>query len=147
MKKYIFVLFILSFFSFSLIENCNAKPKLVFGTRSHPIGNGEGCEGDHGLCIIIHGRVVNDDFDVKDLGDDMGLVEAEIIDGELKLNILFDESKYCFEKDFTVIKNIVLDEEVSEKLGYQNVTIEAGVYRVDFSKFRYGSVVLPVQIR
>ena len=132
--------------SFVQINKSEAKPKLVFGTRSHP-GASDNCEGDRGICIIIHGRIVNDDFDIKDLGDDMGLAEIEIVDGELKMNILFDNSKNCFDRVFHVIKDVSLDEEVCEALGYRHVVIQSGKYGVDFSRFRYGAVEIPVEVR
>lgn len=129
------------------INTSMAKPKFVFGTYSRPDAEGEGCEGVRGLCIIIHGRIVNDDFDIKDLGDDMALAEIEIVEGELKMNILFDNSKNCFERSFRVIKNVTLDETVCEALGYRHVVIEPGEYVVDFSRYQFGAVVLPVTIR
>ena len=137
----------LSLFTLASVYDCEAKPKFVFGTYSRPDVTGEGCDGDRGTCIIIHGRMVDDDFNVKDLGDGMGLAEIEVVDGQLKFNILFDTSKDPFQRNFNVIKDIRLDKEVCEYLGYQTVIIEAGEYGVDFSRFEYGSVLLNVQLR
>ena len=147
MKNIKIIMLLICFFSIAGIYNCNAKPKFVFGSHSRPDATGEGCDGDHGICIIIHLRLVNDDFDIKDLGDDMALGEMEIVDGELKMNILFDNSKNCFDKTFSVIRKVTLDEDVAELLGYRHVEINAGEYGVDFSRFRFGSVVIPVEVR
>ena len=125
MKNIVKLLLMLFFVIFANVLNGEAKPKIIFGTHSRPSSNGDGCDGSRGICIIIHGRLVEDDFNVKDLGDDMGLAEIEIIEGQLKMNILYDTSKDPFQKDFNVIKDISMDKEVCEQLGATTITASA----------------------
>ena len=145
MKKTALVIMIFCCSYLAGMKNCDAKLRIIIGYGFSTVNNG--CEEGHGLCVIISWRIVDENFDVKDLADDMGLAEIEIVDNQLVMNLLYDRSKGSLDRNFDVVKNIMLDQNVCEQLGYRSILIEAGKYELDFKNFKYGSVMLPVQLR
>ena len=63
---------------------------------------------------------------------------------QARLDILIDNSTYNTDNRFIVEKDINLNTEIAKLLGVKSVTIRSGNYKVDFSKFALGSVILDV---
>jgi hypothetical protein len=143
-QKTIFTAGILLFMHGTLPAQSTAKIKIriIFGTRSHPAPEGNGCEGDKGICIIVRaGERINSQY----------TGEAEISmqsDGKLYFNILRDNGPAeAFEDVFYVHEDKPLPIDVAEELGYNAVTIRKGEYRLDTSRNPLGTVLLHVNTR
>ena len=139
--KLIIFMFVLNLFG--IYSDCSAKIRIIFLVGSH--SENEACVGDHGICVIIRWRIVDDQFDLKDLGDNMGIADIEMINGKMKMDIVYDNSKDRFDPEFEVSQNMTVSKEVCEALGYQSIVIQEGHYNLNFSKFQYGSVDLNVE--
>ena len=144
MKTYLIILFTISFLILGAQVNCVAKIKIKFAFGDKSAIND--CAG-RGICAYIIFKVVDDNFNEKDLPDNMGLAIIDIIDGKMKMDIIYDNSEDRFKSEFEVAHDISLSEEICEKLGYQSILIHTGQYNLDFSKFQYGSVKLNVETR
>lgn len=125
--------------------------KITFGTKCHPDGNGA-CVGDRGICLIIEIKKNNALARYADpsgfLGDDMAYGEMTMSGhGMIRLDILAHQSDVTVDEQFTVEEPITLNEEIARELGYKEVTIHPGIYRVDYGAYRLGSVEIPVSVQ
>lgn len=129
------LLFLTTIFTTVQAQNGN-RIRIIFGTRSHPNGSGDGCEGEKGICLIItRGGALS--------SERLGSGEISEENGRLFLNITEDPSPAMDdEKTFLVAEDKVLPEDVAQELGYNRVTIRKGTYRLDKSKNPLGSVYL-----
>lgn len=142
------LLFVKSLFILSVLVSfsCDSyaqlpKIKFIFGTRSHPNGTGDGCDGDKGICIII--RANQNRISISN----PGVAEASINQGKLEFKIIEDASPATADENyFYVYSEKVLDPESSRALGYEQVTILPGKYPLSKKTSRYGSAVLSVRL-
>ena len=124
--------------------DCDAKIKVKFAFGDRAAIND--CAG-RGICAYINFRVINENFNPKDLDDNMGIAEIEIIDDKMIFDITFDNSGGRNEPEFSVAQEIILDADICEKLGYQSIEIQPSEYLLDYSKSVYGTVKLSVVVR
>ena len=129
-------------------SNSSSAIKLTFGTKCHPSGDGA-CEGDRGICIII--EIKNAEWmtrylDVSALlGDDMAYADAALTgQNRLRLDVLGQHSDAKLDPSFKVEAPITLSSGLASDLGVKSVVILPGVYPVDYSLQRFGTVMLDV---
>jgi len=140
MKKRFYISIIALFFFNTLFITVQAQDgnriRIIFGTRSHPNGDGTGCEGEKGICVIItRGGALS--------GERLGSGEISEENGRLYLNITRDPSPATDDENtFLVAQDKMLPTEVAQELGYNRVTIRKGTYRLDKSKNPLGDVYL-----
>ena len=134
-KSIIAIFFFTTLFASAEAQNGN-RIRIIFGTRSHPNGDGNGCEGEKGICLIItRGEIIN--------SESLGTGEMSEEYGRLFLNITQDPSPAMdHENSFVVAEDKVLPKELAQALGYNKVTIRRGTYRLDKNKNPLGSVFL-----
>ena len=143
MKKFkIIILILLLTAGVSIDSSANLRIHFAFGDS--PAIND--CAG-RGICFYINFRTLADNFNVNDLGDNMGIAEIEIVNDELKMDIIYDNSEDRFNPEFNVAQSIELDAAICKLLGYNDVIILAGRYRLNYSRFQLGSVTIPVEVR
>lgn len=140
MKNHFYIGMIALFFFTTLFANVQAQNgnriRIIFGTRSHPNGSGDGCEGEKGICLIITRGGASG-------SDRLGTGEISEEYGRLFLNITEDPSPAMdHENSFLVAEDKELPKELVKELGYSRVTIRKGTYRLDKSKNPLGSVYL-----
>ncbi|MBK7966614.1 MAG: hypothetical protein IPK10_15970 [Bacteroidetes bacterium] len=135
-KKIIFILGIFAFLSLESYAQNAERIRFVFCTRSKPAANGDGCDGEKGLCIRFFSSS-------KTIGTGEGIAEVQTIRGQLQLNIITDNSPAEEnENTFYVYEDKILPQEIAEQLGFSRVTIRKGEYRLDKSRNRLGTVML-----
>jgi len=144
LQKTIFPAGILLFMHGTLPAQSHAKIKIriIFGTRSHPAPEGNGCEGDKGICIILRaGERISSQY----------TGEAEISMqsyGKLYFDFLRDSGHAeVFEDGFYVHEDKPLPSDLALELGYDALTIRKGEYRLDTSRNPLGTVLLNVNTR
>lgn len=119
---------------------------IVFGTRSHPCNDGEGCCGDKGVCLIIKTSVAGDD---PELEKGEGLADISMTeDGKILWAIKEDTYEDNKGDEFQVPQDRDLSREVTRALGYDRVTLQEGGYEVDYShrEYPYGVVELEADL-
>ncbi|MBL7922937.1 MAG: hypothetical protein JNL88_01930 [Bacteroidia bacterium] len=115
--------------------------RFIFGTRCHPVGDGKGCEGEKGICIILN-------FKDKIYFSNSGQGEMEVINGRIQFSILSDHSPAAAdENDFYVYEDKVVPVELAEELGYNSIVIKRGVYKLDKSRNPLGVAQLNAEFR
>lgn len=120
-----------------------ARIRIDFSTRTMPSG-GE-CNGNRGICLIIGIE--------KNVGDSPrgfnGTGEIYLnSENKLVLNIIRDDAPEANDQNtFNVYQDIILNDEIAEMLGASTCTIKKGTYKLSFSEFEYGSVVLNTTIK
>lgn len=135
-KKSLFILGIIAFMSLDASAQNAERIRFVFGTRSKPAAQGEGCDGEKGLCIRFFSSS-------KVIGTGEGQAEIQIVRGQILFNIIEDSSPAEeSENIFYVYEDKLLPGEISEQLGYSKIIIRKGEYRLDKSKNRLGTVML-----
>lgn len=135
-KKSIFILGIMAFISLEASAQNAERIRFVFGTRSKPAAQGEGCDGEKGLCIRFFSST-------KTIGTGEGISEIQIVGGQILFNIIEDSSPAEENENiFFVYEDKTLPAEISEQLGYSKIIIRKGQYRLDKSKNRLGTVML-----
>lgn len=135
-KKIIFILGIFAFISLESYAQNAERIRFVFGTRSKPAAQGDGCDGEKGICIRLLAKTTIID-------KDLGVGEIQIIKGQIQLNIISDPSPAeSDENTFYIYEDRVLPNETAEQLGYSKIIIRKGEYRLDKSKNRLGTVML-----
>lgn len=135
-KKSLFILGIIAFISLESSAQNAERIKFVFGTRSKPAAQGDGCDGLKGLCIRFTSNS-------KTISSGEGIGEVQILRSQLLLNIIEDSSPAEEDENtFYVYEDKTLPIEISEQLGYSKIIIRKGEYRLDKSKNRLGTVLL-----
>jgi len=140
MKNQFYISIIALFFFNNLFTTVQAQDgnriRIIFGTRSHPNGDGTGCEGEKGICVIItRGGGLS--------SEKMGSGEISEENGRLYLSITEDPSPAMDDENtFLVAQDKVLPTEVARELGYNRVTIRKGIFKLDKSKNPLGNVYL-----
>lgn len=134
-RGFIAIIFFTTLFTTVQAQDGN-RIRIIFGTRSHPNGSGDGCEGEKGICLIITRGGASS-------SDRLGSGEISEEYGRLFLNITEDPSPAMdHENTFIIAQDKSLPKEVAEEMGYSRVTIRKGTYRLDKSKNPLGSVYL-----
>lgn len=135
-KKSLFILGIIAFISIEASAQNATRIRFVFGTRSKPAAQGEGCDGEKGLCIRFFSSS-------KTIGTGEGISEIQIVRGQVLFNIVEDSSPAEENENiFYIYEDKTLPGEISEQLGYSKIIIRKGEYRLDKSKNRLGTVML-----
>lgn len=135
-KKSLFILGIIVFISLDASAQNAERIRFVFGTRSKPAAQGEGCDGEKGLCIRFFSST-------KTMGTGEGIAEIQIVRNQVHFNIIEDSSPAeADENIFYVYEDKTLPTEISEPLGFNKIIIRKGDYRLDKSKNPLGSVML-----
>ena len=130
-------------------EVSSLVPKtIIFGTRSRPSCEGECCDGTRGICLIIKNQVMrpgspNENLDGK---KNMGVGELRSVnERQVELNIIKDTAPAETGGDrFHVEEDVDVNPAIARSLGYSELTIKKGIYRMDFSKSQFGTVLLDV---
>ena len=98
------------------------------------------CGGSKGFCFIYS-------------RDKTSAAKARAVQGVAwmegdKLRIDFESSLPGQGKreTITVFEDMALDTDLARKLGYKNVTLPRGDYRVDYSRQKFGSVLVGVRL-
>ncbi|MCA0333286.1 MAG: hypothetical protein LCH44_04980 [Bacteroidetes bacterium] len=135
MKKLVFIAFSVillgsGIFLMSFASNNNdilwPKIKVVFGTKSHPAKDGEGCEGDKGICIRI--AVESLSTNPNTVSDtDLGVAELQVDNNVIIFNVVKDNSG-TISNTFTLEQDITLTDSVARQLGLTKCILKAGVY-------------------
>lgn len=134
----------LVFAFFALVFTCimthaeAAQAKIKTGIRYSPDTNE--CERPRGLCF-------NDLLKNPITIDNSGIAEISVDGESIVLNIPEDFSKpKDYENTITVYAPTALPNEVYEEMGVERVIEKPGVYRVDNSSYRLGSVTIHEEI-
>ena len=122
---------------------------IIFGTKCCPNEEATGCEGDKGFCLIIKSECP-EGAEVK-LGKGEGLADASVTsDRKILLGIKEDYYEDNKGDKFHVSKDHELSQEVTRALGYDQVTLQKGVYDVDYSQeseYPFGVVELEADLK
>jgi hypothetical protein len=135
-KKTLFIFGIITLIALEASAQNEERIRFVFGTRSKPAAQGDGCDGEKGICIRLLAKTTIID-------KDLGVGEFQIVRGQLQLNIVSDPSPAgSDENTFYIYEDRILPAETAEELGYSKIIIRKGEYRLDKSKNRLGTVLL-----
>lgn len=143
MKYKLVTAVLLAFFIYS---NESKAVKITFGTKCHPDGQGS-CVGERGICLIIeiksNATLARYPDPAVLLGDDMAYGELTI-EGQnrVRLDVLSQHSDVQLDGHFTVEQPVQLSDEVCRALGCKALTLQPGVYSVDYAAYRLGTVMM-----
>jgi hypothetical protein len=136
----------LAFFAlvFNFISlNANAEKltflKVIFGTRSHPNGQGTGCEGDKGVCFIGTAN--------RELSGNTGYAEISVHKNIVIFNIIEDRSPANEnEETFYIYEPKEISREDCQELGYNKIILQPGEYYIDKSENKRGTIRIRADI-
>ena len=82
------------------------------------------------------------------LGDDMAYGEMTINgDHTIQLDVLAQHSDVTIDDHFTIEQPIDLTEEVCQQLGCKSLTLQPGVYQVDYAACRLGTIMIDMMMK
>lgn len=140
MKKITVSLFAILFAFTAFSQNPVAKPKVKF---AHSAGRNCGqCLCPFGICILITIGIEEITPDEARTGL-YGYVTAQVKDG--KLNFIFENRAALDDGTTPFDADMVLAPNTCKALGFNSITIKAGNYKVDYSRFpKFGEVNLDI---
>lgn len=116
---------------------------IIFGTKCCPNEDATGCEGDKGICLIIKSEVAGAD---AELGEGEGLADVSVTrDGKILFGIKKDYYKGNKGDRFHVRDDHEMSQEVARALGYDQVILQEGSYKVDYSHREYPYGVVEIE--
>ncbi len=120
---------------------------IIFGTRSHPCEDGDGCCGNKGVCLIIKTSVAGTETELE-RGE--GLADVSVTEeGRVLWGIREDYYEDNKGDKFHVPEDHELSQEVAQALGYDRVILQEGIYEVDYSQekeYPFGIVELEAEL-
>ena len=148
MNYKLFALVLLSLFIYS--KESKAL-KVTFGTKCHPDGKGS-CVGERGMCLIIEIKPNTALAKYPDpgtmLGDDMAYGEMTINgDHTIQLDVIAQHSDVTIDDHFTIEQPIELPDDVCQQLGCKSLTLQPGVYQVDYAACRLGTIMIDMMMK
>jgi hypothetical protein len=137
--------------AFFIYTNESKAVKITFGTKCHPDGQGS-CVGERGICLIIEIKANSALARYPDpgvvLGDDMAYGEIGLIGQDrIRLDVLAHHSDVKVDEHFTLEEPVQLSDELCHALGCRSATLQPGVYDVDYSAHRLGTILMDVVIQ
>ncbi len=119
--------------TFTCQAQTTEKIKIVFGTRSHRMG--DGCGGNKGLCIFLNVQ--------RPAGTDEGLAEIWIEEEQFVINILEDQSPAMEDENtFHIYEPKEVPSEICKELGYDRIVLQPGEYRLDKNRNPLGKTIV-----
>lgn len=124
----------------SSTKNINppARIRIDFSTRTMPSGGT--CDGNKGICLVI--GIEKNDGDSPRGFNGTGEIYLNS-ENKLVLNIIRDDAPESEDQStFYVYQDVVLNDELSELLGVSSCVIKKGNYKISYSTYEYGTVLL-----
>lgn len=120
-----------------------ARIRIDFSTRA--MQSAGACEGNRGICLIIGIERNEGDSPRGFNGSGEIYLNSE---NKLVLNITRDEAPEAEDKNtFYIYEDIILNDEISELLGVSRCIIKKGIYKINYSEYEFGTVILNTNLK
>lgn len=117
------------------------KIKIKLKFKHH--GSGQHCDTPLGICLIINFRLATEPLTAEEVADGYGTADL-VVEGD-HLRMVFDQEAALPDGTIRVDYDKALDSDVSRSLGYEDIELKTGVYWVDWSRERYGEILVPIE--
>jgi hypothetical protein len=119
-----------------------ATQKLKIKLKFKHHGSGMHCDTPLGICLVINFRLATEPLTEEEVADGYGTADF-VVEGD-SLRMVFDREAALPDGTIRIDYDKALDPEVSRSFGYESITLKTGVYWVDWSRERYGELVVPI---
>lgn len=125
----------------------NGWPTIIFGTKSKPCRNDNGCycDGNKGICLLINPEPLSNTPNNLVEGQGYGNWIIDPTNSKFTIQIL-DNFELDQNSNFSVENDYELPSDVCAYLGYTSIILSQGEYQVDYSNFQHGEVIVDIII-